>query len=80
MMTQSSAVELRISLSIMFEKSNQISADLRWLCQESVANGATVMLAPLSSLVKDGPIDASVYEKAEKEFGISTERKDITGL
>jgi len=30
--------------------------------------------------VRDGSIDASAYEKAEKEFGISTEREDITEL
>jgi hypothetical protein len=30
--------------------------------------------------VRDGSIDASTYEKAEKEFGIATEREDITEL
>ena len=43
-------------------------------------DGAAVALAALSALVRDGSIDASVYEKAEKEYGISTERKDITEL
>ena len=43
-------------------------------------DGAAVALAALSSLVRDGSIEAKVYEKAEKEFGISTERKDITEL
>ena len=31
-------------------------------------------------LIRDGSIVASVYEKAEKEYGISTEREDITEL
>jgi len=43
-------------------------------------DGAAVALAALSSLVRDGSIDAGVYEKAEKEFGISTERTDITEI
>jgi pyruvate dehydrogenase E1 component len=43
-------------------------------------DGVAVALAALSSLVRDGSIDASVYEKAEKEFGISTEREDITEI
>ncbi len=42
--------------------------------------GKAVALAALSALVRDGSIDASVYEKAEKEFGISTEREDITEI
>jgi pyruvate dehydrogenase E1 component len=43
-------------------------------------DGAAVALAALSSLVRDGSIEASIYEKAEKEFEISSERKDITAL
>jgi pyruvate dehydrogenase E1 component len=43
-------------------------------------DGKAVALAALSALVRDGSIDASVYEKAEKEFGISTEREDITEI
>ncbi|MBT5661439.1 MAG: pyruvate dehydrogenase (acetyl-transferring), homodimeric type [Euryarchaeota archaeon] len=43
-------------------------------------DGAAIALAALSSLVRDGLIEAKVYSKAEKNFGISTERNDITEL
>ena len=43
-------------------------------------DGAAIALAALSSLVRDGSIEAKVYSKAEKSFGISTERNDITEL
>lgn len=43
-------------------------------------DGAAIALAALSSLVRDGSIEAKVYSKAEKNFGISTERNDITEL
>lgn len=43
-------------------------------------DGAAIALAALSSLVRDGSIEAKVYAKAEKNFGISTERNDITEL
>lgn len=43
-------------------------------------DGAAIALAALSSLVRDGSIEAKVYSKAEKDFGISTERNDITEL
>jgi len=36
--------------------------------------------SPMHLLIRDGSIVASVYEKAEKEYGISTEREDITEL
>ena len=43
-------------------------------------DGAAIALAALSSLVRDGSIEAKVYSKAEKNFGISTDRNDITEL
>ena len=43
-------------------------------------DGAAIALAALSSLVRDGSVDAKVYKKAEKNFGVSTERNDITEL
>ncbi|HJM55426.1 MAG TPA: pyruvate dehydrogenase (acetyl-transferring), homodimeric type [Poseidonia sp.] len=43
-------------------------------------DGAAIALAALSSLVRDGSIEAKVYAKAEKNFGISTERTDIAEL
>jgi pyruvate dehydrogenase E1 component len=43
-------------------------------------DGAAIALAALSSLVRDGLVDAKVYKKAEKNFGVSTERNDITEL
>ena len=43
-------------------------------------DGHAIALAALSSLVRDGKIDAKVYEKAVKEFGISNDRPDITAL
>jgi pyruvate dehydrogenase E1 component len=43
-------------------------------------DGAAIALAALSSLVRDGSIEAKVYSKAAKNFGISTERNDITEL
>ena len=44
------------------------------------ASSAAIALAALSSLVRDGSVDAKVYKKAEKNFGVSTERNDITEL
>ena len=43
-------------------------------------DGAAVALAALSSLVRKGEIEASVYQKAVKKFGVSSERTDITQL
>ena len=43
-------------------------------------DGHAIALAALSSLVRDGKIDAKLYEKAVKEFGISNDRPDITAL
>ena len=43
-------------------------------------DGAAIALAALSSLVRDGLITNKVYATAEKNFGISTERTDITEL
>ena len=43
-------------------------------------DGAAVALAALSSLVRKGDIEASVYQKAVKKFGVSSERTDITEL
>ena len=43
-------------------------------------DGNAITLAALSSLVRDGKIDAKLYEKAVKEFGISNDRPDITAL
>ena len=43
-------------------------------------DGAAVALASLSSLVREGKIEPEVYEKAEKDFGVSSDRFDITDL
>lgn len=43
-------------------------------------DGKAVALAALSSLVRNGSIDSNVYEQAMQEYGISTERQDITEL
>jgi pyruvate dehydrogenase E1 component len=43
-------------------------------------DGKAIALAALSSLVREGTIDGAVYAEAEKAFGISTERNDITEL
>ena len=43
-------------------------------------DGVAVTLAALSQLVRKGDIEASVYQKAAKKFGISTKRNDITEL
>tara|TARA_B100001109_G_scaffold214764_1_gene183594 strand:+ start:66 stop:425 length:360 start_codon:yes stop_codon:yes gene_type:complete len=43
-------------------------------------DGEAVALAALSSLVRDGQLDASVYADAMSSFGVSTERTDITSL
>ena len=34
----------------------------------------------MSSLVREGELDAKVYAKAEKNFAVSTERDDIASL
>ena len=43
-------------------------------------DGAAVALAAISSLVRNGTIDATVYAEAQAAFEVSTERKDITEL
>jgi pyruvate dehydrogenase complex dehydrogenase (E1) component len=43
-------------------------------------DGESVALAALSSLVRAGTMEASVYDEAMKSFGVSTERPDITRL
>ena len=43
-------------------------------------DGAAIALAALSSLVREGKIEAKVYQKAQKNFAVSTERNDITEL
>ena len=43
-------------------------------------DGAAIALAALSSLVREGKIEADVHEKARKNFAVSTERNDITEL
>jgi len=43
-------------------------------------DGAAIALAALSSLVREGHLEAKVYETAQKNFGVSTERTDITEL
>ena len=43
-------------------------------------DGAAVALAALSSLVREGQLDAKVYQTAVKNFGVSAERTDITEL
>mgnify|MGYP001248085456 FL=1 len=43
-------------------------------------DGVAVTLAALSQLVRKGDIDAKVYQKAVKKFGVSSERTDITEL
>ena len=43
-------------------------------------DGEAVALAALSSLVREGRLEASVYKDAMKSFGVSTERNDITSL
>ena len=43
-------------------------------------DGAAVALASLSSLVREGKIEPEVYEKAQKDFGVSSDRFDITDL
>ena len=40
-------------------------------------DAVAVTLAALSSLVRDGSLDAEVYANAEKQFAISNERNDI---
>ena len=43
-------------------------------------DGVAVTLAALSQLVRKGDIDAKIYQKAVKKFGVSSERTDITEL
>ena len=43
-------------------------------------DGEAVALAALSSLVREGRLEASVYNEAMTSFGVSTERNDITSL
>ena len=43
-------------------------------------DGESVALAALSSLVRAGTMETSVYDEAMKSFGVSTERPDITRL
>ena len=43
-------------------------------------DGEAVALAALSSLVREGQLDASVYADAMAKFEVSTERSDITSL
>ena len=43
-------------------------------------DGEAVALAALSSLVREGRLEASVYNDAMTSFGVSTERTDITSL
>ncbi len=43
-------------------------------------DGEAVALAALSSLVREGRLDASVHSDAMASFGVSTERTDITSL
>ena len=43
-------------------------------------DGEAVALAALSSLVREGQLDASVYADAMAKFEVSTERTDITSL
>jgi pyruvate dehydrogenase E1 component len=43
-------------------------------------DGVSITLAALSQLVRKGDIDAKVYQKAVKKFGVSSERTDITEL
>jgi len=43
-------------------------------------DGEAVALAALSSLVREGRLEASVYNEAMTSFGVSTERSDITRL
>ena len=43
-------------------------------------DGAAIALAALSSLVREGELDAKVYAKAEKNFAVSTDRDDIASL
>ena len=43
-------------------------------------DGEAVALAALSSLVREGRLEASVYNEAMTSFGVSTERTDITSL
>ncbi len=43
-------------------------------------DGAAVALASLSSLVREGKIEPEAYQKAEKDFAVSSERTDITEL
>ena len=45
-----------------------------------VIDGAAIALAALSSLVREGELDAKVYAKAEKNFAVSTDRDDIASL
>jgi len=43
-------------------------------------DGAAIALAALSSLVRQGDVQATVYEKAVKDFGVSVERPDIADV
>ena len=43
-------------------------------------DGEAVALAAISSLVREGKLDASVYADAMASFGVSAERTDITSL
>ena len=43
-------------------------------------DGEAVALAALSSLVREGQIEASVYADAMASFGVSADRTDITSL
>jgi pyruvate dehydrogenase E1 component len=43
-------------------------------------DGEAVALAAISSLVREGKLDASVHADAMASFGVSADRTDITGL
>ena len=43
-------------------------------------DGAAIALASLSALVRTGSIGAKVYQKAEKNFAVTTQRDDIASL
>ena len=43
-------------------------------------DGESVALAALSTLVREGTLDASIYSDALASFGVSVERVDITEL
>jgi pyruvate dehydrogenase E1 component len=43
-------------------------------------DGEAVALAAISSLVREGKLDPSVYADAMASFGVSADRTDITSL